>query len=107
MIIVLYVISTGTKGTAAVEVCIKCKVQGKTMKEWSAYYSHQPWAKKKKKVDTKFAKGDFMTKYYATLEEFEERRIEEISKYTDHVTHCTPCNLDPSRNYVSIPNLQN
>jgi hypothetical protein len=76
------------------------------MKQWSAYYTHQPYMAKtlKKKVDTKVAKGNFTTKYYATLEEFEKRTLEELHKYKDHVTHCTPCNLDPSRNYVCILN---
>ncbi len=106
---------TGTKNPAAVEVCIRCKIEGKTPIGWSKYYSHQYWARNDKAAATsggQFERGSITTKYFATLEVFERRTKEEMNelvqiddkdvrKCGDHVTHVTPCNLDPSRNYVS------
>jgi hypothetical protein len=42
--------------------------------------------------------------YFATVQSFDDRKIEYLHKYKDHVTHCTPCNLDPDINYVSMTN---
>ena len=76
------------------------------MTEWSAHYSHQQphCANRQQQAESSrvFVKGNLTTKYYATLEEFGRRTLVELHKYKNHVTHCTPCNLDPSRNYVSI-----
>jgi transketolase N-terminal domain/subunit len=76
------------------------------MTEWSAYYSIRKMypAPLRQQADSNrvFVKGNLTTKYYATLEEYGRRTIDELHEYKDHVTHCTPCNLDPSRNYVSM-----
>lgn len=92
----------GIKGTAGVEVCMKCKVQGKTMAEWTTTYRKRLYAQGNTDVyDDPKTINDANTKYYATIEKFDRRSIAEMKKYTNHVTHCTPCNTDPSRDYVS------
>ncbi len=93
----------GTKGTAGVEVCIKCKVEGKTMQEWSKFYAQRWYAEGdlEAALQDPFDKDEATTKYYATIDPPVCRSKDEMQKYENHVTHCTPCNLDPSRNYVS------
>jgi hypothetical protein len=93
---------------------MRCFVKGKTFSEWASEYRDVPGdvvdaaasdADDESPGGTKGAPGgkkkESNTHYYATILCYEERKVEDIRKYNNHVTHCTPCNLDPALNYVS------
>jgi hypothetical protein len=104
------IIVSGVKGTAGAEGCMRCRIEGKTFADWVEFYSggtdrvgtvagEQLKRLKIREIGGK--KKESNTHYYATLEVFPSRKVEDLSDYTEHVTHCTPCNLDTRRNYVS------
>jgi hypothetical protein len=90
---------------------MRCRIEGKTFAEWVEFYSGgtdrvgnvaNAQLKRLKTRDVGGKKKESNTHYYATLEVFASRKVEDMLKYKDHVTHCTPCNLDPRRDYVSM-----
>jgi hypothetical protein len=85
------------KGTSGSESCIRCRIKGKTLAEWTHFYSGNTGIPVRSFGG---GKKDSNTTYFATIEFFPERKREDMDKYKSHVTHCTPCNLDTERNYV-------
>jgi hypothetical protein len=92
---------------------MRCVITGKSFAGWAKFYgtsAKDPSANSTTQAGDPAAnsatqaggkKKGSNTKYFATLEVFADRKVEDIDKYEDHVTHCTPCNLDPENNYVS------
>jgi hypothetical protein len=76
------------------------------MEEWSTTYTRRWYAQGNLELvnGTKESRAinDANTKYYATIDKFDRRSIAEMKAYTNHVTHCTPCNTDPSRDYAGL-----
>jgi hypothetical protein len=82
---------------------MRCLIQGKSFAAWAKYYgtsSTNP-ASSTSTTAAGGKKKESNTKYFATLEVFPDRKIEDMDDYDGHVTHCTPCNMDPDINYVS------
>ena len=115
----MVLLTTGVKGASGVEACIRCEIKGMSFSAWASFYAKPEGARGDDSDEcddaddsdasqTKGAGGgkkkESNTIYFATVQSFEDRKIEDLLKYKDHVTHCTPCNLDPDINYVSMTN---